>query len=427
MSSFQFDYSLIPTESSLSPIIVDDAQELHKLVKILRSEQSLAIDVESDQNHHYGRNLSLIQIGTQAFDTYVIDTQFMEVDELRVLFEDPAIEKIFYAGVQDIQMIKSGLRCDVRNVFDVAIAYYYLRGNFTLPRPMDYVINEVLGLELTKSKKLQRCDWSLRPLTEEMAHYAALDVAYLIPVRQIFGNELTERNMGTNLRHYFHSFELVEEVDPEVEKTLVFLKLKGYSRLDPLEKVIVRALYDRRDIIAKKKNKPPYFIIGNRQILYLAQTKPKHLGELVNKREFKKLVQSYPKRMEHFLRIIQRTRHAVEQGKLSYERDIRPLEKVYNQLGQQNVTLLDSSLQLRSEGQLTPQEFKLKLGHLEKWRRRKADELECDPNLFLSRYTCQQLVLLDWSKRKNLPDGMIGLGKEVKKHYGKELLSLLKN
>ena len=41
------------------------------------------------------------------------------------------------------------------------------------------ILKEHLGIEITKNKKLQRADWSRRPLTGALVRYATLDVLYL--------------------------------------------------------------------------------------------------------------------------------------------------------------------------------------------------------------------------------------------------------
>ena len=64
----------------------------------------------------------------------------------------------------------------MRGLFDTSIAAAFV-GSDKLG--LAAVLNEYLDVEVNKDKKLQRADWSRRPLTDEMLRYAAQDVLHL--------------------------------------------------------------------------------------------------------------------------------------------------------------------------------------------------------------------------------------------------------
>ena len=57
---------------------------------------------------------------------------------------------------------------------------------------MAAVLESALGISIGKDKKLQRSDWTLRPLSRESLDYAADDVRHLLSLRDTLKSKLCD-------------------------------------------------------------------------------------------------------------------------------------------------------------------------------------------------------------------------------------------
>ena len=179
--------------------LLNNTIHLNNLITKLSNENSIAVDLESDTNKRFGKNVSLLQIGT-INEQFLVDCQELNVQKLSILFEDATLEKIFFDGIQDIQMLKGKYHWSIKNIFDVSDAYHFLWPS-NQRKGLSAVLKEIFHLVL--SKKMQRTDWSIRPLTDNMINYAASDVKYLIPLADYLKEKLHSRGFYEKTLAYF--------------------------------------------------------------------------------------------------------------------------------------------------------------------------------------------------------------------------------
>ena len=94
---------------------------------------------------------------------------------------------IFHSADYDIRSMDRDWGFRVRGLFDTSIAAAFA-GSERLG--LAAVLKEYLDVEVNKDKKLQRADWSLRPLPEEMLRYAAEDVLHLARLKATLDGKL---------------------------------------------------------------------------------------------------------------------------------------------------------------------------------------------------------------------------------------------
>ena len=130
------------------------------------------------------------------------------------------------------------------------------------------VIEEVLGINIDKSKKLQRSDWTIRPLSNESLLYAANDVAHLISLRMTLKKRL--QDMG---RYEWALEEFQRQVsatfkssNPEID----FLAVKGSGKVDPKKIPVLRSLSKLRIKYAVFRDAPLYRILNDKTLVDLA-------------------------------------------------------------------------------------------------------------------------------------------------------------
>ena len=143
------------------------------------------------------------------------------------LLSNRSVEKVFHAPDYDIRSFDREWGFQVNNLFDTSIAAAFA-GSTQLS--LQSVVKEHAGVELAKSRKLQRSDWSIRPLSPEALRYAANDVLYLLQVRETLSARLEELSRLEWAREEFARLEQVRHTPPNRETA--FLAAKGSRDLD---------------------------------------------------------------------------------------------------------------------------------------------------------------------------------------------------
>ena len=246
---------------------IDTNEELKEICDELEKEAELGIDLECENNlHHYGAYISLIQISNKS-KNYVVDIlKVTDVKPLIKILEDKNIQKIFHGSDFDMRMLNSQFNCKPKNIFDTQVAALLL-GKKDIG--LGHLIQEYFNVE--KIKKFQKADWTRRPLTVEMLDYASGDTIYLVRLRDVLIKELKEKG---RLEWAEEDLLLLEKKEWIYEEGK-FNTVEGYSHLEPKEKAIFKRLYDLRNDLAKKVDRPIHFVINNKQLIGYTVEPPK--------------------------------------------------------------------------------------------------------------------------------------------------------
>ena len=159
----------------------DLSSELHDIYK---NSSYLAVDTEAMGLIHGRDRLCLIQICNELNITSCvkIGLQTSFSPNIKSLFEDEKIIKIFHYARFDVAALKCNLGINTKNIFCTKIASKLAR-TYTNKHGLKDLINELIGIELDKSS--QSSDWgSDEDLTLKQINYAANDVKYLIEAMQ---------------------------------------------------------------------------------------------------------------------------------------------------------------------------------------------------------------------------------------------------
>jgi ribonuclease D len=233
----------------------------------IAGEGAVAFDLEADSLHSYVEKVCLIQISTSLGNLIVDPLPSLEpLQGLAALFADEGVLKVFHGGSYDIRLLKKDFGFEVRNVFDTMIASQFTgRGKHGLAALLD----EDFGVTL--DKRYQRADWSARPLSPEMLEYAAMDTAYLLPLRDRLEDML--RRLG-RLEWAREEFRLLEETEPSPRKKPWCLDVKGARRLAPRQLAHLQAFLELRDETARSWDKPPFKVLSNQVLIGWSQQPP---------------------------------------------------------------------------------------------------------------------------------------------------------
>ncbi|MCB1316519.1 MAG: ribonuclease D [Leptospiraceae bacterium] len=152
------------------------------IAEIFRKSSELAIDCEMMGLNPNRDRLCIVQIMVEKGPCVLVQVdESAGAPEMRALFENPDIIKIFHYARTDLLFLKMRLGIDTRNVYCTKIASRLAR-TYTDRHGLKELVREIIGESMDKS--LQSSDWGREKLTEEQVTYAAYDVAYLFQIKR---------------------------------------------------------------------------------------------------------------------------------------------------------------------------------------------------------------------------------------------------
>lgn len=246
---------------------VENGDGLQKVVREASRAKVIAIDTEYDSFHYFREKLCLVQAKTQS-GTYLLDPISADLSPLADIFENRAVLKIMHAGDNDLRILTRDYRFGFHNIFDTQRAASLL-GSHHLS--LGSVITEYLGIELKKSKKMQRSQWDSRPLTEEQMRYAVEDIEYLIPLYQELKKLLGERALLEQAERAFEDEIASARWSEKVLDSRGHTRIEGFQEMRPSQKKRLAALYRWRFHKAKETNRAVFMILSDQNIADLAR------------------------------------------------------------------------------------------------------------------------------------------------------------
>ncbi|RMF31829.1 MAG: ribonuclease D, partial [Chloroflexi bacterium] len=184
------------------------------------------------------------------------------------LFADPGIEKVFHAADYDIACLKRDFGWSFANLFDTQWAARILGW----PQVgLASILKAHFNVHV--NKKWQRFNWGERPLPAEALDYARLDTHYLLPLRDRLLTELRSRGRLEEAREVFAELTAIKpHFTPFTPDD--FWRIRGAWDLDPQGQAILRRLAIWRDREARRRNRPPFKVLGDSTLVALAQVRP---------------------------------------------------------------------------------------------------------------------------------------------------------
>ena len=147
---------------------------------LYKDSSYLAVDTEAMGLIHGRDRLCLIQICNEYDLTSCIKIKPNNSDSpnIKRLFENNKIMKIFHYARFDVAALKCNLKINTNNIFCTKVASKLAR-TYTNKHGLKDLIHELIGVELDKSS--QSSDWgSTDAFSDKQIDYAANDVKYLI-------------------------------------------------------------------------------------------------------------------------------------------------------------------------------------------------------------------------------------------------------
>ncbi len=249
-------------------VVVEDTESLEQIAESLSQQAVIALDTESDSFYHYKERVCLIQLSDTKRDIIVDPLKISDLSSLAPILENPLQVKVLHGADYDIVCLKRDFGFRIRGLFDTMMAARFLE----IPRiGLGDLVHEVFGFSL--EKKYQRHDWSMRPLREEHLEYARNDTHWLIPLREVLIRRLERSGW---LDAVLEESMLMEnrEWTGKANEPGDFLRLRGSSLLEPRGQHILWHLYEYREAVARRLNRPVFKVIPDSVMVDIARNAP---------------------------------------------------------------------------------------------------------------------------------------------------------
>lgn len=256
-------------------MLIEHTGDLEKFLSGISGTDVIAVDTESAGFFKYRATVNLIQVATRTCAALVDPQAVQDFTPLREFARTSETEWIFHGADYDAAVLARELGVGISRIFDTRIASVFL-GIQELG--LSALTERFLGFPL--DKKLQRCDWSRRPLTEGMRKYALLDAICLIPVRDGLKEELQRQNrLEWVMEECAALSEECRKPQERRENPLAFL-IKGSATLSPRALAVLKEVWTLRDRISRKIDRAPFMVLGNPALLEIAQKAPRTIAGL---------------------------------------------------------------------------------------------------------------------------------------------------
>jgi ribonuclease D len=337
-----------------TPILVD-SQAVTRFAGRLEQESAIAVDLEADSLHSYRDKVCLLQFSTPAETVLVDPLAVPDLSALAPVLTDPAVSKIFHAADYDIRCLYRDFGIEIRGLFDTMIACQLLGEEKV---GLADVLRKYFDVEL--DKRYQRADWSRRPLEEGMIRYAAEDTRHLHKLAAILERQLADKGRLDWARE---EFSLLEQVRHGEQNGPLFLRFKKAGTLDRRQLAVLEALLQWRDGEARRRDCPPFKVVGNAPLLELARLMPGSLRAAAAIDDLSpKLLRRYGDAMLE----------AVEAGR---------------QVSQEQLPAYP-----RGEPRVRDPEVERLVAVLKQWRTAVAKELELDPGILINNSLLEEIA-----------------------------------
>ncbi|GAA1706136.1 ribonuclease D [Brachybacterium phenoliresistens] len=246
------------------PAVIDRIQPLLEWCEAAAAapEEPVAVDVERASSYRYSARAYLIQLRTRAAGTALIDPlPFTVPDTLRRTLQGR--QWVLHAATQDLPSLAE-LDLHPDELFDTELAARLLGMERV---SLGAVVEDTQQLVLAKEHSA--ADWSKRPLPESWLTYAALDVEVLVEVRDVLAARLEEQGKSRWAREEFEHLRTRPVPERPAEP---WRSVRGIGALrSPKQMAAARAMWERRDEIARHEDLSPHLIIKDRSIVAAAK------------------------------------------------------------------------------------------------------------------------------------------------------------
>lgn len=271
--------------ASTKVIYVDNQEKLDSMIEKLSKAKEIAVDLEHHDYRSFYGFVCLMQISDRDND-YIVDTLVLrnELQVLNTIFTDPQIIKVFHGASMDIIWLQRDFGLYVVSLFDT---YHAARSLGLKRHGLAYLLEMYANFQT--SKKYQLADWRMRPIPSEMMSYAQSDTHFLLNIYDQLKNELITRGeikntdkledvlkesrLTASQRYEIPGYDSIAK-QQQNPFTSSWRSIANKYNLNPSQQIVLHALYDWRDEVARKEDESPRYIMPNHLMVALSSAMP---------------------------------------------------------------------------------------------------------------------------------------------------------
>ncbi|MCL2653447.1 MAG: HRDC domain-containing protein [Propionibacteriaceae bacterium] len=249
--------------------VIADKAALRQLIRRVDPNLPVALDAERAQSYRYSSKAYLIQLRQEGIGTCLLDPIALAgpdtLADLRALSNAlSGCEWVLHAASQDLPcLVEVGMV--PQRLFDTELAGRLLGLDRVSLSPM---LTKYLGIELAKTHSAD--DWSRRPLPQSWLTYAALDVDYLLDLRQATATDLSVAGKMAWAQQEFDYVLSRFAIDPS-DPADRWRFIKGIGRLRrPRDLAVAQKLWEVRDDLARQIDIAPRRILTDTDLVTAA-------------------------------------------------------------------------------------------------------------------------------------------------------------
>nr|XP_056721374.1 exosome component 10 [Euleptes europaea] len=263
--------------SETSCHFISTLDQLVELNEKLLSCKEFAVDLEHHSYRSFLGLTCLIQISTRTED-FIIDALELRSDLyiLNETFTDPAIVKVLHGADSDVEWLQRDFGLYLVNMFDTHQAARLLNlGRHSLDHLLKFYC------DVNANKQYQLADWRIRPLPEEMAHYARDDTHYLLYIYDRMREDLWEKGNGQpallqSVWQRSKAICLKKYLKPIfTDESYRELYRKQKKLLNSQQLTAFRLLFAWRDKMARQEDESTGYVLPNHMLLKISEELPK--------------------------------------------------------------------------------------------------------------------------------------------------------
>lgn len=237
----------------------------------------VAVDVERASGFRYSQRAYLVQVFRRDAGVFLFDPP--AIGDFTTLEDAIGGEEwILHAASQDLPSLRE-IGLEPPTIFDTELAARLL-GHERVG--LGAVVEDTLGITLAKEHSAS--DWSTRPLPQSWLEYAALDVEYLVDVRDALADELDDQGKTDLAAEEFASV-LARRPKPPREDP--WRRLSGLHTVRGRRNLAVaRALWISREDFAREQDVAPGRLVPDRALVAAVRAEPATKRDLAAIKEF---------------------------------------------------------------------------------------------------------------------------------------------
>jgi ribonuclease D len=264
------------TDPSLLPPFITQQSDWDAVAPQLAAAEKLALDLESNGYFRYPERICLLQIALPGQIYFIDPLTVRDLSALGSALVNPSCLKVMHACDNDLRVLDRDYGFRVRSIYDTAVAARFLG----LERlGLSTVVETLLGIELPKTKALQRQDWTLRPLSPSSLAYAAGDVASLFDLHDELDRRLQMLGRSEWVREECERLESIRRA-PDLAPAEWIWTMTGSRALTDRERAVLLELTLWRDRLCRQLDRVPFRVIGDEVLLELARDPNQNLNEM---------------------------------------------------------------------------------------------------------------------------------------------------